>query len=128
MTTINLSTLLDNTYVGYTGSKGDTGFTGSVGFTGSAGPGADQDLNTTSSVIFANLTLATDGVITYADGTTQKSKAPQMYTNADAAAGLSIDDMSPGDFYYDDVTESIFIMVDTGLGYNNLLDLTVRAA
>ena len=51
-----------------------------------------------------------------------------MYTNADAATGLTIDDMFPGDFYYDDVTESIFIMVDTGLGYNNLLDLTVRAA
>jgi hypothetical protein len=51
-----------------------------------------------------------------------------MYTNADAAAGLTTDDMFPGDFYYDDVTESIFIMVDTGLGYNSLLDLTVRAA
>lgn len=37
MTTVNLSTLLDNTYLGYTGSKGDIGFTGSVGFTGSSG-------------------------------------------------------------------------------------------
>ena len=78
--------------------------------------------------MFANLTLDTDGVITFADGSTQRTKAPQMYTNADAAEGLSIDDLLPGDFYYDDVTESIFIMVDTGLGYNSLLDLTVRAA
>jgi hypothetical protein len=50
-----------------------------------------------------------------------------MYTNADAASGLTIEDLSPGDFYYDDSTESIFIMVDTGLGYNNLLDITSRA-
>jgi collagen type VII alpha len=35
--TINLSNLLDNTYLGFTGSKGDTGFTGSVGLVGSAG-------------------------------------------------------------------------------------------
>ena len=72
--------------------------------------------------------MGADGVITFADGSIQRSKAPQMYTNADAANGLSIDDLLPGDFYYDDVTESIFIMVDTGLGYNSLLDLTVRAA
>ena len=50
-----------------------------------------------------------------------------MYTNADAALGLTIDDLLPGDFYYDDGTESIFIMIDTGFGYNNLLDITVRA-
>lgn len=38
--TINLSELLNNTYSGYTGSKGDTGFTGSqgdLGYTGSQG-------------------------------------------------------------------------------------------
>ena len=81
-----------------------------------------------TSVTFPNVTLAANGVLTFANGTVQKSKAPQMYTNADAANGLSIDDLLPGDFYYDDVTESIFIMVDTGLGYNSLLDLTVRAA
>ena len=96
--------------------------------------GQSIDLNGTeissdgTSVTFPNVTLGANGVITFADGTVQKTKAPQMYTNADAAAGLSIDDLLPGDFYYDDVTESIFIMVDTGLGYNNLLDLTVRAA
>ena len=81
-----------------------------------------------TSVTFPNVTLAANGVLTFADNTVQKTKAPQMYTNADAANGLSIADLVPGDFYYDDVTESIFIMVDTGLGYNNLLDLTVRAA
>ena len=63
----------------------------------------------------------------FPDGTLQTTKAPKMYTNADAEKGLTIDDLTPGDFYYDDGTESIFIMVDTGLGYNSLLDLTVRA-
>jgi hypothetical protein len=44
MSTINLSNLLDNTYLGFTGSigfTGSTGFTGSggdTGFTGSIGP------------------------------------------------------------------------------------------
>ena len=64
----------------------------------------------------------------FPDGTEQNTKAPRMYTNADAANGLSLDDLLPGDFYYDDGSESIFIMVDTGLGYNSLLDLTVRAS
>ena len=67
-----------------------------------------------------------EGLI-FPDGTLQNTKAPRMYTNADAANGLTIEDLIPGDFYYDDGTESIFIMVDTGLGYNSLLDLTVRA-
>jgi hypothetical protein len=41
--------------------------------------------------------------------------------------GITLDDLLPGDYYYDDSTESIYIMIDTGLGYNQLLDLTVRA-
>jgi hypothetical protein len=40
--------------IGYTGSKGDTGSTGPQG---PQGPGANQALNTTSSVIFSNLTV-----------------------------------------------------------------------
>jgi len=42
-------------------------------------------------------------------------------------SGITLDDLKPGDYYYDDTTESIYIMIDTGLGYNQLLDLTVRA-
>jgi hypothetical protein len=86
-----------------------------------------QEVDPTSLVTFGGLTLDTGGSITFADGSIQRSKAPQMYTNADAELGLTIDDLLPGDYYYDDITESIFIMVDTGLGYNQLLDLTVRA-
>lgn len=43
MSNFSLSGLLNNTYVGFTGSQGDTGFTGSqgdTGFTGSAGAGS----------------------------------------------------------------------------------------
>ena len=47
--------------VGLTGSPGvagSTGATGSVGATGASGPGADQLLNTNSSVTFSNLTVS----------------------------------------------------------------------
>lgn len=44
--------------VGYTGSIGTIGYTGSRGYTGSAGPGADQSVNTTSAVTFANVTTS----------------------------------------------------------------------
>jgi hypothetical protein len=71
-------------------------------------------------------TIRAQGLM-FSNGSIQTTKAPRMYTNADAQQGLTIDDLNPGDFYYDDGTESIFIMVDTGLGYNSLLDLTVRA-
>ena len=65
--------------------------------------------------------------ILFPDGKFQPTAAPRMYTNSDAANGFTLDDLYPGDYYYDDVTESIFITVDTGLGYYDLLDLTVRA-
>jgi len=48
-------------YTGSTGTQGEVGFTGStgtqgiIGYTGSQGPGADQDLNTTSSVTFLSI-------------------------------------------------------------------------
>jgi hypothetical protein len=53
MTTINLSNLLDSTYLGYTGSQGEIGFTGSSGFTGSQGDtgfvGSQGDIGFTGS-------------------------------------------------------------------------------
>jgi hypothetical protein len=77
--------------------------------------------------VFDSVTINQDGSMTFGDGSQQFTKAPRIYTNADAEAGLSLDDMVPGDYYYDDITESIFIMIDTGYGYNDFLDLTVRA-
>jgi hypothetical protein len=76
---------------------------------------------------FTTVTLNETGYIEFSNGTRQFSKAPRIYTNADAELGLTLDDLLPGDYYYDDTTESIYIMIDTGLGYNQLLDLTVRA-
>jgi hypothetical protein len=76
---------------------------------------------------FDTITVNEDGSVIFGDGSQQFTKAPRIYTNADAELGLSIDDLVPGDYYYDDTTESIYIMIDTGLGYNQLLDLTVRA-
>lgn len=67
------------------------------------------------------------GVLRYADGTIQRTQSARMYTANDILYnGLLVDDILPGDFLYDYTTESIYIMIDSGHGYNNLLDLTVR--
>lgn len=98
-----------------------------------------QPVATTDSVIFGNILIATGGSLKFQDdinkaiiaGATvpysQISAASKFYTNADALAGLSLNDLKPGDFYYDDVNAAIYICIDTGLGYFDLLDLTVRA-
>jgi hypothetical protein len=70
--------------------------------------------------------VGTGGAIFFADGSYQFTRAPRMFTNADAALGITTDDLIPGDFYYDDSTQSIYIRYDTGLGYFDFLDLTVR--
>jgi len=84
-------------------------------------------LAVSDNAVFDTVTVNEDGSVIFGDGSQQFTKAPRIYTNADAELGLSIDDLVPGDYYYDDTTESIYIMIDTGLGYNQLLDLTVRA-
>jgi hypothetical protein len=71
------------------------------------------------------LVLNPDGSITFGDGTVQTSRAFKFFTNADVALGLTTDDMLPGDWYFDDATESIYVMVNYG-EYNQLQDLTVR--
>ena len=73
------------------------------------------------------LVLNPDGSITFGDGTVQTSRAFKFFTNADVALGLTTDDMLPGDWYFDDTTESIYVMVNYG-SYNQLQDLTVRAS
>ena len=84
-------------------------------------------LEVSADSVFDTVTINQDGSLTFGDGSEQFTKAPRIYTNADAESGLSLDDMVPGDYYYDDISESIFIMIDTGYGYNDFLDLTVRA-
>jgi len=73
------------------------------------------------------LVLNPNGTITFGDGTVQSSRAFKFFTNADVALGLTTDDMLPGDWYFDDSTESIYVMVNYG-AYNQLQDLTVRAS
>jgi hypothetical protein len=67
------------------------------------------------------------GVMTFADGTVQRSHAPKLFTADDFIFnGITVDDIQPGDFLYDYTSSSIFLMIDSGFGYNQLLDLTVR--
>ena len=68
------------------------------------------------------------GVLSFADGTIQRTHAPKMFTADDFIFnGITIDDILPGDFLYDYTSSSIFLMIDSGYGYNQLLDLTVRS-
>jgi hypothetical protein len=136
--------------VGFTGSSGEIGFTGSagvdgaVGFTGSAGQdgvigrdgytGSQGDIGYTGSAVeglvsdgVSSITIQSGYTLVFPDGSGQLSAAPRMYTNADAANGLSLSDLKPGDYYYDDINAAIYICYDTGLGYFDILDLTVRA-
>ena len=67
------------------------------------------------------------GVIKFGDGRIQRTVSAKMFTANDFLyGGLVVDDILPGDFLYDYTSSSIFIMVDSGYGYNTLLDLTQR--
>ena len=132
---------------GYTGSQGDIGYTGSsgdIGFTGSAGQdgvigrdgytGSQGDIGYTGSAVeglvsdgVSSITIQSGYTLIFPDGSNQLSAAPRMYTNADAENGLSLSDLKPGDYYYDDINAAIYICYDTGLGYFDILDLTVRS-
>jgi hypothetical protein len=73
-----------------------------------------------------SMILSTGGAIFFGDGSYQYTRSNRIFTNADAALGLTVDYLVAGDFYYDDSTESIYLRYDTGLGYLDFLDLTVR--
>jgi hypothetical protein len=67
------------------------------------------------------------GVMKFGDGSIQRTVNAKMYTANDFIyGGVTVDDMLPGDFLYDYTSSSIFVMVNSGFGYNQLLDLTVR--
>lgn len=98
-----------------------------------------QPVAITDSVEFGNVAIGTTGALTFADDVAlatihnatfpykQISAASRFYTNADAAIGYSTNDLKPGDYFYDDVSQTIYICIDTGLGYFDFLDLTQRA-
>lgn len=121
--------------------EGGTGVTvtGGTGPASTATVSIGQPVATTDSVEFGNVTVGTTGALRFTDDIAlaaahganfpyqQISAASRFYTNADAALGYATNDMKPGDFYYDDVSQSIYICIDTGLGYYDFLDLTQRA-
>jgi hypothetical protein len=133
--------------IGYTGSQGELGYTGSqgdIGYTGSAGvdgiigsdgyTGSQGEIGYTGSAVeglisdgISTITIQSGYTLVFPDGSGQITAAPRMYTNADAENGLSLSDLKPGDYYYDDINAAIYICYDTGLGYFDILDLTVRA-
>ena len=88
-------------------------------------------MNTTSSVIFANITLGPTGVITFANGATQSGRAPRMVVDQDFIDAPDYDaffaSLLPGDFYWSVLYSQIKILVDYG-GYLDWQDLTVYAA
>lgn len=106
-----------STIVGYTGSSGyagskgyagSVGSTGTVGYTGSTGPGADQQLNTTSSVRFNS--------VSFTDGTTQ--------TTALIKGVVVLNNLTIGDY---DISGSRLtgniLVTPTNMGANRKLNL-----
>jgi hypothetical protein len=84
-------------------------------------------INTIETGINPSIVLPSNGVLAFADGTLQRTQSARMFTANDFLYnGTVVDDILPGDFLYDYTTSSIFIMIDSGFGYNQLLDLTVR--
>jgi hypothetical protein len=112
---------------GYSGAVGISGYSGAVGI---SGPGANQYLNTTSSVTFTNLTIGPTGVITFANGSTQSGRAARMIVDQDFIDAPDYDAffalLLPGDFYWSVSYSQIKILVDYG-GYYDWQDLTVYA-
>ena len=112
---------------GYSGIDGTSGYSGAVGI---SGPGANQYLNTTSSVTFTNITIGPTGVITFANGSTQSGRAARMVVDQDFIDAPDYDAvfalLLPGDFYWSVSYSQIKILVDYG-GYYDWQDLTVYA-
>jgi len=79
-------------------------------------------------VAFANVLIKTGGSVFFGSNTWAQSNRASLYvTNEDWIAGLDINNLLPGDFYYDVDTDSIFIYTDFGGGYYDFKDITVRA-
>lgn len=134
--------------IGYTGSRGDVGYTGSA-FGGdyvesiSAGTGISvqnnsgtgstpeisigQDVSPTSSVTFAEINLNAGGSIIFDDYTSQNTRASKLYTNADIDNGLDLNTLMAGDYYYDDIGASIYLVISNTNDGIELQDLTIRA-
>ena len=76
---------------GLQGLTGATGITGNIGATGASGPGADQTLNTTSSVTFANVTI---------NNLLSLTASSENLTNISGATGTVTHDCSTGTIFF----------------------------
>lgn len=77
-------------------------------------------------VELSNVTISSTGNLTFGDGSTQTFRATKMVTNADWLAGLQINSLIPGDIYYDDTTNKLFIWTNFTT-YYDFYDITPPA-
>lgn len=74
-------------------------------------------------VSLANVTIATNGSITFADGTIQYNRAPISVTNQDWDDGLDINTLLPGDLWFEEIENKLYIYTDFGT-YYDFFDVT----
>lgn len=74
-------------------------------------------------VSLANVTIATNGSITFADGTVQYNRAPISVTNQDWDDGLDINTLLPGDLWFEEIENKLYIYTNFGT-YNDFFDVT----
>jgi hypothetical protein len=66
------------------------------------------------------------GKITFANGDIQTARAAKLVTNADWTGGLEINSLIPGDIYYDDTLNKLFVWTNFGT-YYDFYDITPPA-
>ena len=71
----------------------------------------------------ANVTISTNGFITFADGSRQYERAPISVVNQDWVDGLDINTLLPGDLWYEEVENKLYIYTDFGT-YYDFFDVT----
>lgn len=74
----------------------------------------------------ANVTITANGSLTFGDGSTMNFRGTKMVTNSDWAGGLQINSLVPGDIYYDDTQNKLFVWTNFGT-YNDFYDITPPA-
>jgi hypothetical protein len=87
------------------GVQGNIGYTGSAGSAGPSGPGADQSLNTTSSVTFSNLTVtnnlyATEIITTSSQVTVRAYNGFQIAPGTGYNSAMNVDNITGYSGYY----------------------------
>lgn len=79
----------------------------------------------TTQDISAN-TLNVNTHIAFASGEVQSTRATKVITNADWSGGFQINNLVPGDIYYDDTSNKLFVWTNFG-SYYDFYDITPPA-